>query len=260
MEELCPHCGQAYDARDEADHRVPGVVQQLASTQAQLLLYARDLAKAYATQKAIAQYLPSELRDRIIQGSQHAIAERRHVTILFADLVGFTRLASRLEPEEVFSLMNVCFRRVATHIHRQGGVIDKFLGDGLMALFGAPMAHEDHPQRAVRAALDMRAEMQALSAEMQPLLGVPLQLHMGINGGKVVAGSIGVDEHLSYSVMGEPVNLAMRLQELAGPGAIFVGESVYRQTEHLFHYQHLGEVAVKGFEAPVPIFSLGDAA
>jgi class 3 adenylate cyclase len=260
MKEMCPYCGQAYDARNEADHRAPGAQQQLASTQAQLLLYARDLAKAYAAQKAIAHYLPSDLRDRIIQGSQHPIAERRRVTILFADLVGFTRLASRLNAEEVFSLMNVCFRRLATHIYRHGGVIDKFLGDGLMALFGAPVAHEDDPRRAVRAALDMRTEMLTLSAEMQPLLGVPLQLHIGINGGEVVAGSIGLDEHLSYSVIGEPVNLAMRLQEMAGPGAIFVGESVYRQTEHLFDYQHLGEVEVKGFEAPVPIFSVRDAA
>jgi class 3 adenylate cyclase/tetratricopeptide (TPR) repeat protein len=232
---------------------------QVASTQAQLLAYAQDLARAYATQKLMAQYLPVDLRNRIIQGHPHVGGERRYVTVLFADLAGFTRLASRLDAEELFSLMNACFQRLASHISEYGGIIDKFMGDGLMAIFGAPVAHEDDPQRAVRAALDMQAEMEAFSAEMQPRLGTPLQLHIGINSGEVVAGSIGVGGHLAYTVMGETVNLAFRLQELAEPGSILVGEAVYRQTEHLYDYRCLGDFEVKGFERPLPIFSVGAA-
>jgi adenylate cyclase len=256
IQEVCPHCGQAYDIRSESGHSSNGSEKQLSCTQAQLLLYARDLAKTYAMQKLMAQYLPGDLRDRIGRGNNQAIAERRCVTILFADLVGFTQLASHLDAEEIFSLMNACFQRLAAHIFRHGGVIDKFLGDGLMALFGAPVAHENDPERAVRAALDMQTELQVLSAEIQPHLGFTLQLHMGINSGEVIAGSIGVDEQLSYTVMGEAVNLAIRLQEVAEPGNILVGESVYRRTEHLFDYQCLGELEVKGYETPVPIFSV----
>jgi class 3 adenylate cyclase/tetratricopeptide (TPR) repeat protein len=251
---VCPHCGQAHDIRNEWGHSSNGSEQQLSGTQAQLLLYARDLAKTYAVQKLMAQYLPGDLRDRVGQGSNQAIAERRCVTILFADLVGFTQLASHLDPEEIFSLMNVCFRRLAAHVFKYGGVIDKFLGDGLMALFGAPTAHEDDPERAVRAALDMQTELQALSAEIQPYLGFTLQLHIGINSGEVIAGSIGLDEQLSYTVMGEAVNLAIRLQEAAEPGSILVGEPVYRRTKPLFDYEYLGELEVKGYETRVPIF------
>jgi adenylate cyclase len=257
MEEgVCPYCGRAYDAEMGTAQAAAGAHEPFTPAHAQLMVYAQDLARAYARQKLMAQYLPGDLRDRIVGGDNRVIAERRYVTVMFADLVGFTRLASRLDAEGLFSLMNTCFQRLVTHILRYDGVIDKFMGDGLMALFGAPVAHEDDPERAVRAALDMQKEIGAFSSEMQPRLGIPLQLHIGINSGEVIAGSIGVAERLSYTVTGETVNLAYRLQQLAEPGRIFVGETIYRQTEHLFDYQSLGEFQVKGFQDPVPVFGV----
>jgi adenylate cyclase len=255
-ESVCPYCGRPYDTEGgrlpaTGDARKPST-----PTQAQLIVYAQDLARAYASQKLMAQYLPGDLRERIAGGDNRIIAERRYVTVLFADLVGFTHLASLLDAEGLFGLMNSCFQRLVTHIFRYEGVIDKFMGDGLMALFGAPVAHEDDPERAVRAALDMQKEMGVFSSEMRPRLGVPLQLRIGVNSGEVIAGSVGVAERLSYTVTGETVNLAFRLQQLAEPGRIFVGETVYRQTEQLFHYQSLGEFQVKGFHDPVPVFGV----
>lgn len=231
-------------------------VPEITYSQAQLLAYAQDLARMYTTHKLIAQYLPVDLRRRIMRGGDHIVGERRYVTVLFADLVGFTRLSSQLDAEEAFSLINACFQRLTAHILKYGGIIDKFIGDGLMALFGAPIAQEDDPVRAVQAALDMQAEMQVFSHEMQPRLGVPLQLHIGIDSGEVVAGSVGVDGQLSYTVIGETVNLAARLNELAQPGHTYVGGAVFRQTEHLFDYEYLGEFEVKGIQGLVPVFSV----
>lgn len=248
----CPNCGQPYEpGRESAEES-----KQETRNQAQLMAYAQDLATAYAMQKQMAQYLPGDLRHRISQGSKYITAERLYVTVLFADLVNFTRLAARLDAEEVFSLMNACFQRLVANVLEYDGVIDKFMGDGLMALFGTPEAHEDDPERAVRAALDMQREMQTFGPEMQPRLGGPLQIHIGINSGEVIGGTIGVDEQLSYTVMGETVNLAFRLQQRAEPGSILVGESVYWQTKHLFDYQYLGDFTAKGFDSPVPVYGV----
>jgi class 3 adenylate cyclase len=222
------------------------------------MAYAHDLARSYARQKRMAQYLPGDLRDRISWEGSRIASERRYVTVLFADLVGFTRLASRLDAEEVFCLMNACFEHIVAHILTYGGVIDRFIGDAVMALFGAPMAHEDHSERAVRAALDMRAKMEVFSQEMESALGLFLQLHIGIHSGDVIAGSVGVDDHLSYTVTGDTVNLAYRLQELAEAGNIYVSEAVYRQTQHMVEHEYLGEHVLKGFEAPVPVFAAQD--
>ena len=139
----------------------------------QLLAYARDLAHAYAAQKRMAQYLPGDLRERITAGSHFASGERRQVTVLFADLVDFTRLSSRLEVEEVFALINASFRRLVSHIFKHGGMIDKFLGDGIMAVFGATETRDDDAFRAVQTALDMEAEIREFSQGNASTLGCP---------------------------------------------------------------------------------------
>jgi adenylate cyclase len=254
---VCPHCGQPPSNGDSpSDPSAAELTQELAHVRAQLIAYAKDLARAYVVQRHMAQYVPSGLRSRISQGASHVAGERRYVTVLFADIVDFTRLASHLDPEEVFSLVNTCFQRLVSHIFKYEGTLDKFIGDGMMALFGAPVAHEDDPDRAVWAALDMQAEMKVIGIEMQPKLGVPLEIRIGLNSGEAIAGSIGVDEQLSYTVMGETVNLAWRLHELAEPGGIVVTEALYRRTEHSFEYEPLGDFSVKGIEAPVSVFSV----
>jgi adenylate cyclase len=222
--------------------------------QQQLMAYAHDLAAAYAAQKRMAQYLPSDLRDRITAGSKGPVGERRQVTVLFVDLVNFTKISSQMEVEGVFELINSSFRRLVSHIFKHGGMVDKFLGDGIMAVFGATETREDDAFRAVQAALDMSADIREFSQERLPILGVPIQLHIGINSGQVIAGSVGVDEQLSFTVLGTPVNVAFRLQELAEPGAILVSQNVYEQTKQLFDYRYLGEFDLKGIQEPVHVY------
>lgn len=256
----CPHCGQPIMPAEEPSKPTTGVFPTSASdakqVQAQLLQYARDLAKVYAVQRRMAKYLPSGLRERLRSsgGSSGIIGQRRQVTVLFADLVDFTRLTARMDAEEVFELLNTCFHRLVTHIYKYGGEVDKFVGDGVMAVFGVPETHEDDPLRAVQAAWDMQAEIERLSRQFQAQLGNPLQLHIGIHCGEVIAGNIGVEEQHSYTVIGATVNLAFRLQELAEAGTILVSQAVQQATQHLFRYRYFQDVTLKGFAEPVATF------
>ncbi|WGD55391.1 adenylate/guanylate cyclase domain-containing protein [Bradyrhizobium sp. CB1650] len=173
-------------------------------------------------------------------------ANRRTITVLFADLSGFTAMSERLDPEVMQTLQNELFEELTAAVQGFGGFVDKFIGDALLALFGAPAAHEDDPERAVRAALDMIGRTACLSDRVKAYAGSPLLLHVGINTGHVVAGGLGVGVAKSYSVTGDTVNTAQRLQSMAPPGEVLVGPLTHRLTRHAFSYDSLGEVALKG--------------
>ncbi|WBL76424.1 tetratricopeptide repeat protein [Bradyrhizobium xenonodulans] len=173
-------------------------------------------------------------------------ANRRTITVLFADLSGFTAMSERLDPEVMQTLQNELFEELTAAVQGFGGFVDKFIGDALLALFGAPAAHEDDPERAVRAALDMIKRTEQLSARAKVYAGAPLLLHIGINTGHVVAGGLGVGVAKSYSVTGDTVNTAQRLQSMAAPGEVLVGPLTHRLTRHAFSYDSLGEVSLKG--------------
>ncbi|MEY9223271.1 class 3 adenylate cyclase/tetratricopeptide (TPR) repeat protein [Bradyrhizobium ottawaense] len=173
-------------------------------------------------------------------------ANRRTITVLFADLSGFTAMSERLDPEVMQALQNELFEELTEAVQGFGGFVDKFIGDALLALFGAPAAHEDDPERAVRAALDMIKRTEQLSERAKVYAGAPLLLHIGINTGHVVAGGLGVGVAKSYSVTGDTVNTAQRLQSMAPPDEVLVGPLTYRLTRHAFSYESLGEVSLKG--------------
>jgi class 3 adenylate cyclase/tetratricopeptide (TPR) repeat protein len=179
------------------------------------------------------------------------IDERKVVTILFGDISGFTTMAERLDPEEVKHVMDLTLRSLAAEVERYEGHVDKFLGDNIMALFGAPRAHEDDPERAVRCAIEMQHAMRRLSADLERTRGLDLQLHIGINTGEVLAGRMAAGRDIDYTVMGDPVNLAARLQHTAGPGEIVVGEATYRASNAMIEYRSRGHVQVRGKEQPV---------
>ncbi|MBN1628314.1 MAG: AAA family ATPase [Thermoleophilia bacterium] len=164
------------------------------------------------------------------------------VTVLFADLAGFASLAEHLDPEDVQHLLNRCFDRLVPCVERYGGTIDKFIGDALMALFGAPVAHEHDAERAVRAALDLRESLQEFNREQ----GLELAVHIGINTGRVLAGSIGGGGHQQYSVVGDAVNLASRLEEVSARNEILIGPRTYRAVSRLFAIQEGEAVRVRG--------------
>lgn len=171
--------------------------------------------------------------------------ERRVVTVLFADLVGFTTLSERLDPERVKNLVDGCFDQLAAEVTAFGGQVDKIVGDAMVALFGAPVAHEDDAERAVRAALRMQATLATGSHD----LGEALQIRIGINTGEVLVGAMRAAG--SITAMGDVVNTASRLQSAARPGEVLVGRSTHGATDQAIAYESHGLVDAKGLEKPV---------
>jgi adenylate cyclase len=191
--------------------------------------------------------------------SQEKETDRRPVTVLFADLSGFTTLSERLDPEDVRALQSDLFKEMSETIRRFDGFVEKYVGDAVMAVFGAPVAHDEDPERAVRAALTMRERVAALSEHWVRRLQQPLALHIGINTGPVVAGHIGTNRDSAYAVTGDTVNVAARLQSTAGSGEILVSQSTYLLTQHAFTFEPLGAVPLKGKLASVPVYRVEDA-
>lgn len=181
-----------------------------------------------------------------------ATEERKIVTILFADVSGFTALAEKKEAEEVRSLINACFEYLVPVVQKYGGTIDKFIGDEIMALFGAPVAHEDDAERALRTALELMEAM----AGFNRANGTDLNLHIGINTGPVIAGRIGAQDRHDYSVMGDAVNLAARLEDASPDGQIFVGPKTHHQTEGLFEFEKLPPLNLKGKQSAIEVYRL----
>jgi class 3 adenylate cyclase len=178
--------------------------------------------------------------------------ERKIVTVMFADISGFTQLSERLDPEEARGLVNACFERFVPLIQRYDGTIDKFLGDAIMALFGAPIAHENDPERALRAALELMTALKAFNAERN----LALELHIGINTGPVIAGTVGAHDRQDYSVMGDTVNTAARLEDVCGDGEILVGPETFHQTAPLFEFVALPPLQLKGKSEPLSLHRL----
>ncbi len=181
--------------------------------------------------------------------------ERRDVAILFADVSGFTSMCESMDPEDVFTLMNEVFTGLGKAISDQGGHIDKYIGDNVMALFGAPIAHEDDPSRACMAALNMQRFLQDFAIKLQKKTGVLLKMRIGINCGLVLAGSIGSEVKREYSVLGDNVNLASRLESNAPPGGILVSASIAGRVKG-FALGEAREIKVKGKAEPVTAFEL----
>ncbi|MGO4620913.1 adenylate/guanylate cyclase domain-containing protein [Ensifer sp. 2YAB10] len=187
---------------------------------------------------------------------EDAGADRRTATILFADLCGFTGLGEQVDPEVLRAFQNELFEELTEAVEAYGGYVDKFIGDALLALFGAPVAHEDDSERALRAALDMAGRARRVGERWQSRIGEPLNLHIGLNTGTVVAGHLGAGDGKAYSVTGDAVNTAQRLQSLAGPGEILVGPVTYRLTCHAFAYEALGAMTLRGKAGSVEVFRL----
>jgi adenylate cyclase len=177
--------------------------------------------------------------------------EDRVATILFADLAGFTPLTERLEPRAVAALLNDFYRRMTEVIFRWGGTIDKFIGDAVMALFGAPVSRGDDPVRAVRCALAMREELEKMMAARPA--GERCGLTVGIHTGRVLVGTVGSDARLEFTAIGDPVNTAARLQASAEAGQIVISQETLSQVGDRFHTRSLGERSLKGKDRPVVV-------
>jgi class 3 adenylate cyclase/CRP-like cAMP-binding protein/tetratricopeptide (TPR) repeat protein len=186
------------------------------------------------------------------------LEERKVVTVLFADLTASTELAARLDPEDLRRVLRPFFEAMVEEIERFGGTVEKFIGDAVVAVFGAPVAHEDDPERAVRAGLAMHRRLEGVNRDLQRPADMKLAMRIGINTGEVVTAT-GVDR--DALVTGEPVNIAARFEALAQPGGIVVGERTHRDARRVFSYRSLGEVEVKGIARRLPAWEVtGEAA
>ncbi len=188
--------------------------------------------------------------------AQGPAADRRVVTVLFTDVSGFTAMSEKLDPEEVTEIVNNFFRVLTEPIYRYGGVVDKYIGDAIMALFGAPVAHEDDPERAVRAAWEMQIAAKKHAAELFARTGIMLKVRVGLNTGLVVAGTVGGSQRSDYTVMGDTVNLAQRMEANSKPGKVLVTGETYALTRHAFSFETLDPIQVKGKAELVPVFEL----
>jgi class 3 adenylate cyclase/tetratricopeptide (TPR) repeat protein len=260
---FCDQCGTALEARcpecqaplrpgarfcGACGHRLAAVPE--APAEAPRPSAPAPAALSQERESRLRAYTPKHLADKVLKARSALEGERRVVTVLFADVAGFTSLAEKLDPEEVHRVIEGCFEAITAEVHRFEGTVNQYTGDGAMALFGAPIAHEDGPRRAVHAALGIQRAIRDLSRELQAGKGLSLQMRMGINTGPVVVGKIGDDLRMDYTAVGDTTNLAARLQQAARPGSVVVSEATHKVVGPYFETLDLGELALKG-HAPV---------
>jgi class 3 adenylate cyclase len=201
-------------------------------------------------------YTPPYLAEKILTSRSALEGERKLVTVLFADLKGSTELIRDLDPEAAQRLLDPALHHMMDAVHQFEGTVNQVLGDGIMALFGAPVAHEDHAVRACYAALAMQTALRRYAEDVRRTHGLEMQARVGLNSGEVVVRSIGNDLHMDYSAVGPTTHLAARMEQLALPGSIRLTAATLRLVEDLVQVNALGQFPVKGLSEPVDVFEL----
>ena len=209
----------------------------------------------HSTQSPL-NHTPHHLADRILSAKTALEGERKIVTVLFTDITGSMDIMESLDPEEAKQLLDPCLQLMMRAVHRFEGTVNRILGDGIMALFGAPLALEDHPQRALYAALYMHNLVNRYAIEIRQSHGIPLQIRVGINTGEVVVRTIGNDLCMDYSAVGHAVGLAARMESLAPVGATLVTVHTYRLVHNAFQFTAKGQVKIKGVSSPLETYEL----
>jgi class 3 adenylate cyclase/tetratricopeptide (TPR) repeat protein len=204
----------------------------------------------------IQKYIPGNITEKILSQRNRIEGERKQVSVLFTDMAGYTTMSEKLDAEEVYSLMDQVYEILIHKVTEYGGTVNEFTGDGIMALFGAPIALEDAPQRAIRASLAIHREIVQFNERMRREKPghIPLRMRAGIHTGPVVVGTVGNDLRVTFTAIGDTVNLASRMETLAEPGSTCVSEDTFKLTEGLFRFEGLGEQEIKGKEKPVSVY------
>src|SRR5512139_1875347 len=250
MELVCPACGA----------KIPPDRQFCGECGHDLSLPSKPTSKELSFDEKltkIQKYLPGGLTEKILAQRGKIEGERKQVTVLFCDMENFTPLVERLGHEEAFTLMDKVYEILIHKVHEFEGTVNDLSGDGMMALFGAPIALEDAPQRAIRSALAIHREIARFSDRMKQEKGIAaIRMRVGIHTGPVVVGALGNDLRVQFTAVGDTVNLASRVQNLADPGTTYVTEDTFKLTEGFFRFEALGEKKVKGKEEPVRVFQV----
>jgi class 3 adenylate cyclase len=200
--------------------------------------------------------IPPHLAEKILTSRSALEGERKHVTVLFADLKGSLELLADRDPEEARQLLDPVLEHLMAAVHRYEGTVNQVMGDGIMALFGAPIAHEDHAVQACYAALTMQEAIRRYSENVRRRYGLEVQIRVGLNSGEVVVRAIGNDLHMDYSAIGQTTHLAARMEQLAPPGSIRLTADTLRLAEGWVQVTPLGPVPVKGLPDPVEVYEL----
>jgi class 3 adenylate cyclase/tetratricopeptide (TPR) repeat protein len=249
LRHACPACGAENEAGDKFCGQCGAA---LTAGSAPTASVSRE------TPRAPRDYTPRHLAEKILTSKSSLEGERKNVTVLFADVAGYTSIAERSDPEAMHALMDRFFQCLLAEVHRVEGTVNQFTGDGVMALFGAPIALEDAPRRAVSAARAIQRVIEPLGADVRKRLGVDFRVRIGIHTGPVVVGRIGDDLRMDYTAVGDTTNLAARLQQMAEPGAILVSRATQNRVAAFFEMDDLGELRVKGKSQPVRAFRVGN--
>jgi class 3 adenylate cyclase/tetratricopeptide (TPR) repeat protein len=236
-------------------------VQQVASREGQILVWAGPASSAQTApmtpvERAPSDYTPKHLADKILRTKSAMEGERKQVTVLFADVQGSMELAAELGAERWHGILDRFFAILSEGVHRFEGTVNQFTGDGIMALFGAPIAHEDHAQRACFASLHLRNTLRAYADELRRTQGLNLSVRIGMNSGEVVVGKIGDDLRMDYTAQGHVVGLAKRMEALAEPGCAYLTADAARLVEGYFELRDLGEFEIAGSNEPVGVCAL----
>src|SRR4030043_1831927 len=248
LELLCPSCGRPYQPGskfcDECGHNL-ALPKEPPKKE---LSYDEKLAK-------IQRYLPQDLTQKILAQRNKIEGERKQVTVMFCDMEGFTPLTEKLGSEEMYSIMDQVYEILIHKVHDYEGTVNELTGDGIIAFFGAPIALEDAPQRAIRSALAIHREMSKFSDKIKGENRIPpIKMRIGIHTGPVVVGTLGNDLRVEFKAVGDTANLASRMEGLAEPGTTYVTEETFKLTEGFFRFEALGEKQVKGKEESVKVY------
>jgi class 3 adenylate cyclase len=249
LELKCPQCGKA----------LPPLAKFCDGCGHNLTLPLEPASKALSPEekiRKIQKYLPKGIAEKILSQRDKIEGERKHVTVMFCDMEGFTPLIEKVGPEEAYSIMDQVYEIMINKVHDYEGTVNEMTGDGIMALFGAPIALEDAPQRAIRSAYAIHRELSRFNDKMkQEKPGLPpLKMRIGIHTGPVVVGTLGNDLRVEFKAVGDTVNLASRMEGLAEPGTTYVSDDTFKLTEGFFRFEALGEREVKSKKEPVNVF------
>jgi predicted ATPase/class 3 adenylate cyclase len=204
-------------------------------------------------------YTPKHLAEKILTSKSALEGERKQVTVLFADMKGSMELLADRDPEEARKILDPILEHMMEAVHRYEGTVNQVMGDGIMALFGAPLAHEDHAVRACYAALRMQESVRKYAQEIQRVEGIPIQIRVGLNSGEVVVRSIGSDLKMDYTAVGQTTHLAARMEQMAMPGSILMTADTLSLTEGFVQVKPLGPVNVKGLNDPIEVYEITGA-
>jgi class 3 adenylate cyclase len=230
------------------------LLQTLMNSTAVSIMNARKVEES-----KVARFLSPRLAKALIHGYEELTRiKRKRLTVFFSDIRGFTALSDEIEPEETIDLLNRYLFEMTELIHEYEGTLDKFMGDGIMVFFGDPVEQEDHAARAVKMSVAMQKKMGELQAQWSTAGRKPLSIGIGINTGYVTVGGIGSEHHLDYTVIGNQVNLAARLESVAAGGEIIISHATYGEVGELVEVESRGEVTVKGLARPVKIYRVED--